>query len=310
MTSSNGPTARLPVFHTVKETYCVIWCRRGALGRALLLPFILVIVLSVGDYLLVLHLDRLWLSLPPDDTEFDTTFWLIATYVPRQVYALFYLIPLAWFGTTWHRELILGPEQPRDPIWPWTRCHTRYTLCLLAVFFVSFLPLIILTGSFGIGAAFTMFFLRMLWSLELPWFYLIAAGVQVICVYLFARFGLLLPSVALSRPGSFQAAWRRSRHNGLQLAGSLIVAVLLLVIAFAAIRWGLLESCSVVTRGLQGHSANLAVFSLCQLFVAISLLNAISRLAVFVVVVTLLSLAYRAIVEPPDRMDEEPHTAS
>lgn len=201
---------RVPVGATVREAYAAVSSRPGLLLRAAALPYVLSIVFA----LLALYAqDNVALAL---------------------VVMVLGFVPYTLFGVAWHRLTLLGPAAAA-PAWVpgWKPRHWRflgYALALLAIVYLVSLPIGLMAGMMGLGAAEAELTPGQAGSLAL-----LLIGAAIALAYLTMRFSFVFPAVAVDEAYGLAHAWAHTRGQGFRLLWTLIVTGLPVAVLFWAL---------------------------------------------------------------------------
>jgi hypothetical protein len=199
-------TVRLDVAKVIYGAFLFPWWHRRAFARALAIPLVLLVTLTLSWYLGARHLQD-----PPK------WFWLfLILYI---VYGALFSV----FAVTCHRLVLLDTASVAArfvPRWSWR--ETRFffflaavsILCTVAVIAPSILVLTLLSPWLGSS--------NESWP---PW---VSFALVVPVYYLFARLCLVFPATAIDRKVDLKWTWRLTRGNGWRLF--VVVGVLPLVI--------------------------------------------------------------------------------
>lgn len=183
---------RLPVFQTVWDAALVLWQRRAALLRIMWLPVAAYTILEVGN-----------IYAPG---AFSWLCWALQ------------LLPFVWFAVSVHRLVLAGPEAVnRD----WSSRENRFAWLVIGVYLTVGIVSIGIGVSAAVMSGFGSLFESELASLVTAYI-ILAPG-----MYVFARFALVFPAVALDKPADMNWAWQNSKGNGLRL--TIITVIPLLV---------------------------------------------------------------------------------
>ncbi len=197
-------TAQLDVGKVALGAFLIPWWNRGAFARALALPLVFLVGLTLSWYYAASYLPEM-------------SNW--ALYV---LYGALFVL----FAVTCHRLVLLDPQTVASRITPrWSRRETRFFLWMIGVW------LIFVVITFALTTAILNVWLQ--WASEpdpalFGWTVFLA---KLPAFYLLARFCLVFPATAVDRNVDLKWAWRLSANNGWRLF--LLVAVLPWVISYA-----------------------------------------------------------------------------
>jgi hypothetical protein len=190
-------TIRLDVGKVVLGAFLVPWWNRRAFSRALAIPLLLLVTLTLSWY-------------------------FTGEYLPELSAWLFYLgygVLFVIFAVTCHRLVLLDPPSIASRLYPrWSSRETRFILWMVGVW-------LIITAAFIVVSP-LLVNVSLLWSRKpdedwLGWSLFVA---KLPALYVFARLCLVFPATAIDKRVNLQWAWRRTEGNGWRLV--LIVAVL------------------------------------------------------------------------------------
>ena len=197
-------TVQLDVGKVALGAFLVPWWNRGAFAKALALPLVLLVALTVSWYYASGYLPQL-------------SHWVLYL-----VYGALFVL----FAVTCHRLVLLDPQVVASRIAPrWSRRETHFFLWMIGVWLIF--------------AAVTFALTTALLNVWLPWvsepnstlFGWTVFLAKLPAFYLFARLCLVFPATAVDRNVDLKWAWSRSANNGWRLV--LLVAVLPWVISHA-----------------------------------------------------------------------------
>jgi hypothetical protein len=190
-------TIRLDVGKVVLGAFLVPWWNRRAFSRALAIPLLLLVTLTLSWY-------------------------FTGEYLPELSAWLFYLgygVLFVIFAVTCHRLVLLDPPSITSRLYPrWSLRETRFILWMVGVW-------LIITAAFIVVSP-LLVNVSLLWSRKadedwLRWSLFVA---KLPALYVFARLCLVFPATAVDKRVNLKWAWRLSEGNGWRLV--LIVAVL------------------------------------------------------------------------------------
>lgn len=185
-----GSTGSSPsVQATVRQVYRLIWTSRDDLLRIAAVP--------VGlSFLLTL----IATSLQPGPLTL--------------VVLLLDLVPLSLFAVNWHRIILLGPHAVDGLGLRWTERHTR------------FLGRGLLLGA-GVGLAMVIpTLIASAFLQRSPFGFVLLGLVMLAGMFLFLRFALVFPAIAVDEPYDFARSWRDTAGGGMQLLTAVLMVTL------------------------------------------------------------------------------------
>jgi hypothetical protein len=199
--------APLEVGKVILGAFLVPWRNRGAFGRALAIPLLSLVTLSLSWYYAGAYL-------PTPST------WLLL---------LLYGVLFVFFAVTCHRLVLLDPHSVASRIAPrWSWRESRFLFWMVAVWLI---------GGVVALALITLGANIFLWSTEVPaanvaasghsdakWFDWAVFVAKVPALYMVARLCVLFPATAVDRKVNLKWAWRLTENSGWRLF--LVVAVL------------------------------------------------------------------------------------
>jgi hypothetical protein len=186
---SNRPTVVLPIIKIVFDAFH-IWQKRGRLARAMFIPGVALLILSV-----------FWSYRWQDTGTYEQMAWVFL-----------YAVVFTPFAVTCHRLMLMGDESiPRFGITLWTAREARFFGWLLAGWVLSFLVTVL--GIMILGAI-----LANLFEIPRDWWQWLIIGFQILGTYVLARVTLMLPAIALDIRPTLAQTWHLSDGNGWRLA--------------------------------------------------------------------------------------------
>lgn len=244
------PARKLPLFAVLRETLRLPWIHRGEVFRAAGAPLLAIIAF-----------DLLW-QLP---------FW--GTGWPAEIALhLAQAVVVSWLAITLHRLVLLDEASASRhfTIRSWIRV-AKYAAAFVAIWLSYMLAHALLLNGIGLASGISYVPTGGTRN-EFAWFWLywVTALVALLAV---ARFGLILPAIAVDRPLGLKAAWRLSRGNTLGL-----------VVIFGVVPWAI----AWATRSLLYEDSSSLSYAL------VTVLGCL--LAIFEVVA--MSLAFGALTAP------------
>ena len=196
--------AQLDVGKVALGAFLVPWWNRAAFGRALAIPLLLLVTLTLSWYYAAEHLPE----------------------VSNWVLYIIYGVLFAIFAVTCHRLVLLDPKVVASRIAPrWSVRETRFFLWMVAVW------VIFAAVTFGLTTLILNVWLPWVTEPNRTWFDWTVFFAKVPAFYLFARFCLVFPATAVDRKVDLRWAWRLTQSNGWRLV--LVVGVLPWVISHA-----------------------------------------------------------------------------
>jgi membrane-anchored glycerophosphoryl diester phosphodiesterase (GDPDase) len=190
-------TTRLPVGKMVLGAFLIPWWNRRAFGRALAIPLLLLVTLSLTWYYAGAYLPAY-------------SNWLLL---------LLYGVLFAIFAVTSHRLVLLDPATVASRIYPrWERRETRFILWMVATWAIF--------GAIYMAAVSLTMTASNLWTNRpdenwMKWSLVVG---KIPALYIFARLCLVFPATAVDRKVNLKWAWKLTKGNGWRLV--LVVGVL------------------------------------------------------------------------------------
>ena len=220
---------KLPVGRIILASLWLVYERRQALSRALVLPLAVLTAALFSFHTLTVKTGLF--AFHPDDA-------ILTTFLINTVYVLSFAVISAVFSAPFaipcHRLIILGTDSvAARGRWRWTRRETRFALFGIlfsaAMYFVLVILLVVLVFPVSIVSA--------VMENPLAQKYLVSyvgPGVAMTASsYIFCRLALIFPSVAIDEPLTIRSAWQMSHRNGWRL---LIVIVTFFCVQFAVFK--------------------------------------------------------------------------
>jgi hypothetical protein len=190
-------TAQLDVGKVALGAFLVPWWNRGAFGKALAIPLLLLVTLTLSWYYGAEHLP-----------EFSN--WALY---------LVYGALFALFAVTCHRLVLLDPKIVASRLAPrWSWRETRFFLWMGAVWLIS------AAVTFALTTLMLNVWVPWVGEPNRTWFEWTVFVAKVPAFYVFARFCLVFPATAVDRRVDLRWAWRLTENNGWRLV--LLVGVL------------------------------------------------------------------------------------
>lgn len=194
---------KLPVWETLSEAFSQVNENYNSFIKALWIPFVVLIVVHFAFYLMVSNPESMWML----------------------VNDLITLIIFAWMLNVTCRLAIT--QQAGDKLW--TNRETWSAVWLVALSFVITILSLIPAGI--------LFFIL---SFVSPFLAYLVGGITFVLLhfYLFARFVLIFPALAMGDSSTFKEAWKMSEGNGWRLV--LLFALVPFTYAIVAMILGVL----------------------------------------------------------------------
>ena len=219
---------KLPVGKILLTSMWMVYKRRQAFLRVLILPLTVLTGASFSFYMLISETSIFVFN--PDDA-------LLTIFLRNTFYVLFSYVVGAIFSTPFaiscHRLVLGADSTSASDRWRWTKRETRFAIFVVmicvAAFFVLTATLLLL--AFPISIASTVI------ASPLATTYLVSyvgPSVAIIATsYITCRLAIIFPSIAVDKPLTIRSAWEMSRRNGWRL---LIIAIFFFFFQITAVR--------------------------------------------------------------------------
>jgi hypothetical protein len=176
----------------------------GPIAIALLIAFAIISLLQVSAVRVVYDVSR-------GEISSNVAFAVILLMV------VFFFVS-AWIAVSWHRFILLEeypgllPPLKDRPVWPYVGKTFLLALVMMAAMIPALIVTSLLTGVFGATPGI---------------FSILGIGLALYFSYMWLRFGLVLPAIALSRPMSFTEAWKSTgpHSNAILGTGALLILI-------------------------------------------------------------------------------------
>lgn len=191
MTKTNE---KLPIAKVLLGAFVLPWRQRQAFAKALAIPALALVALTMVWQLAGSELSGL-------------TNWLLY---------LVYGALFSWFAVACHRLVLIGPAPPELR---WSQRQLRFFGWLAGVYLIYVAISLLLTVVLGTLAANTIDFGASTASRgPLGWFWWAQLLASIAATYFLARLSLVFPAVAVDHRVHLRWSWERSKHNGWRLA--------------------------------------------------------------------------------------------
>jgi hypothetical protein len=289
MSSTEPPAAargKLPVLGTFKETYRAVFSEHlGDLPKASAVPFLLALVFTAA-YMAV-NLQDLSDVLAGNDPSPEGATGSLLNLVLLPIS----FVPYVIFAVAWHRLLLLGPgDAPATLVPSWKGCHWKYlwygilvTIIVYGLLVVVLIPVIAIAAFSGMGypgttglswVAITSFLAIALFICLLP--------------YLYARWCLAFPAIAVDERFGLRDSWRLSRGQGWRIVAAAVLVVLPFVVA-------LIIAGQLVAGSLIAAAATADLSTIMTSLFVTSLVNMAVGFVVMALIVTMVTVAFRTL---------------